>query len=158
MGCSRGRRDRNLPVGRATASTRPSLGPRLSKILTPGQGAKKKDKNERACPGINRYEIRWARLDPVEGSELGKTRPVVIISMDVLNNKLRTITICPVTKRLHPQWRTRLAIRCAGRPAEIAVDQIRTLAKQRLGPLLDKLSPTAAATLRQLIREMYAEP
>jgi len=107
---------------------------------------------------MKRYEIRWARLDPVEGSEIGKTRPVVIVSMDVLNSNLRTITVCPVMKQLHPQWRTRLAIRCAGRPSEIAVDQIRTLAKARLGPLLDKLAPIAAATLRQLIREMYAEP
>ena len=71
---------------------------------------------------MKRYEIRWARLNPVEGSEIGKTRPVVIVSMDVLNAKLRTVTVCPVTKQLHPQWRTRLAIRCSGRAAEIAVD------------------------------------
>src|SRR2546423_396035 len=107
---------------------------------------------------MKRYEIRWARLDPIEGGEMGKSRPVVIVSMDVLNRNLRTVTICPVTKQLHPQWRTRLAIRCAGRPAEIAADQIRTIARTRLGPLIDQLSPGAAAALRQLLREMYAEP
>src|SRR2546425_13132250 len=102
---------------------------------------------------MKRYEVRWARLDPVEGSEIGKTRPVVIVSMDVLNDKLRTVTVCPITAQLHPQWRSRLAIRCAGRPAEIAVDQIRTLAKARMGPLLDTLSATLAAALRRLISE-----
>jgi len=107
---------------------------------------------------MKRYEIRWARLNPVEGSEIGKTRPVVIVSMDVLNAKSRTVTVCPVTTQLHPQWRTRLAIRCSGRAAEIAVDQIRSIARTRLGPVLDKLTPTAAQALRHLIREMYAEP
>lgn len=34
---------------------------------------------------MKRYEIYWARLDPVEGSELGKTRPCVIVSLDSLN-------------------------------------------------------------------------
>src|SRR5260370_15529536 len=103
---------------------------------------------------MKRYEVRWARLDPVEGSEIGKTRPVVIVSMDALNDRLRTVTVCPITAQLHPQWRSRLAVRCAGRPAEIAVDQIRTLARTRIGPLLDSLSAAVAAALRQLIGEM----
>ena len=106
---------------------------------------------------MKRYEIRWARLDPIEGSEMGKTRPVVIVSLDVLNDKLRTVTVCPVTRQLHPQWRTRLLIQCAGRPAEIAVDQIRTIARTRVRSQVGKLSSNAGAALRQLIREMYAE-
>jgi len=106
---------------------------------------------------MKRYEIRWARLDPVQGSEMGKTRPVVVVSLDVLNDKLRTVTVCPITAQLHPHWRTRLAIRCAGRPAEIAVDQIRTLARARLGPLIDTLATSDAAAMRQLITEMYGE-
>lgn len=106
---------------------------------------------------MKRYEIRWARLDPVEGSEMGKIRPVVIVSLDVLNEKLQTATVCPLTTQLHPRWRTRLLIRCAGRAAEIAVDQIRALARARLGPLIDTLAPAAAADLRRLITEMYGE-
>ena len=106
---------------------------------------------------MKRYEIRWARLDPVEGSEMAKTRPVVIVSLDVLNEKLRTVTVCPITGEEHPGWRTRLPIRCAGRPAEIAVDQIRTLSKARIGPLMDTLARPTAAALRQLISEMYGE-
>lgn len=106
---------------------------------------------------MKRYEIRWARLDPVEGSEMAKTRPVVIVSLDAFNDKLRTVTVCPLTTQLHPQWRTRLAIRCAGRSAEIAVDQIRTLARTRLGPLIDILARPEASALRQLIAQMYGE-
>ena len=32
---------------------------------------------------MKRYEIYWTRFDPVEGSEMGKTRPSVIISDDL---------------------------------------------------------------------------
>jgi mRNA interferase MazF len=104
---------------------------------------------------VRRYDIYFARFDPVEGSELAKTRPAVIVSLDVLNKKLATVVVCPLTTQLHPQWRTRLQIRCAGRPAEIAVDQIRALSKSRLTRKVDQLSAEDAEALRRLIAEMY---
>jgi mRNA interferase MazF len=107
---------------------------------------------------MKRYEVRWARLDPVEGSEMGKTRPVVIVSLDTLNEVVRTVTVCPITSKLHPHWRTRLQITCAGHPAEIAVDQIRTIAKSRIGPCIELLSRSDAEQLRRLISELYGEP
>jgi mRNA interferase MazF len=107
---------------------------------------------------MKRYEIHWARLDPVEGSEMAKQRPVVIVSLNVLNAQLQTVTICPITSKLHPGWRTRLAINCGGRPAEIAVDQIRTLSKTRLGASLGRLDAKEASDLRDLIAELYTQP
>jgi mRNA interferase MazF len=44
----------------------------------------------------------------------------------------------------------------ARQPAEIAVDQIRTISKARLGAKLGKLTDDDAAALRRLIAEMYA--
>lgn len=104
---------------------------------------------------MKRYDIHWACLDPVIGAEMAKTRPVVIVSLDVLNANLQTVTICPVTSQLHPGWRSRLRVRCVGRPAEIAVDQIRTVSKARLGERIGALSPSESASLRRLIAEMY---
>ncbi len=104
-----------------------------------------------------RYEVRWAILDPSRGAEMAKTRPVVIVSPDELNARLQTVTICPVTSRLHPAWRCRLPVQCAGRAAEIAVDQIRTVSKARLGPRIGSLSDGEAAALRRLITEMFGE-
>jgi mRNA interferase MazF len=107
--------------------------------------------------GIRRYEIRWAVLDPSRGSEMAKTRPVVIVSLDELNRRLRTVTVCPITSERHPAWRSRLPVRCAGRPAEIAVDQIRTISKTRLAEKLGVLSEREASSLRRLITEMFGE-
>ena len=106
---------------------------------------------------IKRYEVRWAILGPSRGAEMAKTRPVVIVSPDELNARLQTVTICPVTSRLHPAWRSRLPVQCAGRPGEIAVDQIRTVSKARLGPRIGSLSDGEAAVLRRLITEMFGE-
>lgn len=106
---------------------------------------------------MKRYEIRWADLDPVRGSEMAKTRPVVIVSLDVLNQRLDTVTVCPLTSQLHPTWRSRLAIRVGKRHAEVAVDQIRTISKRRLGNRIGGLSEQKAAALRRLITEMYGE-
>lgn len=104
---------------------------------------------------MKRYEIRWTSLDPAVGAEMAKTRPAVIVSLDVLNRNLETVTICPLTSQLHPTWRSRVQIRCAGRPAEVAVDQIRTVGKGRLGERIGSLSKAEAATLRRVITEMY---
>ena len=104
-----------------------------------------------------RYAIWLVELDPVRGSELAKTRPAVVVSLDEMNAALETVVVCPLTTRLHPRWRSRIQITCAGRKAEVAVDQIRTVSKLRLRDRLDTLSPEAAAELRRTISEMYGE-
>jgi mRNA interferase MazF len=106
---------------------------------------------------VKRYEIRWATLNPVEGAEMAKTRPVVIVSLDVLNDRLATVTICPLTTHLHPTWRSRLQLQVGKRTGEVAVDQIRTVSKSRLGRRMGKLSNDEATALRRIITEMYGE-
>ena len=108
-----------------------------------------------AFPG--RYEIYIANLDPTIGSEIRKTRPVVIVSKDEMNQFLETVVVCPLTTSLHPRWRGRLQNRCAGQDAEIAIDQIRTISKRRLARRIDSLGEEDAAQLRGIIAEMYAE-
>jgi mRNA interferase MazF len=46
---------------------------------------------------------------------------------------------------------------CVGRKAEIAIDQIRAISKDRCIKKLDQLSLDAAKELRLLISEMYGE-
>lgn len=105
-----------------------------------------------------RYGIYLAALDPTVGREIAKTRPVVIVSLDVLNRVLDTVVVCPLTTKLHPGWRSRLLVRCAGKPAEIAVDQIRTISTLRLVRKVDSIGAVAAEKLRHMITEMYGVP
>ncbi len=129
-----------------------------------GRGGKVGEKRSAYSPArvrkpadIKRYDLRWAVLGPGQGAEMVKTRPVVVVSRDELNAQIQTVTVCPVTSRLHPAWRSRLPVRIAGRPGEIAVDQIRTVAKTRLGRKIGALAGEDTASLRRLITEMYGE-
>ena len=104
-----------------------------------------------------RYCVYWANLDPVIGSEISKTRPVVVISDDMMNRNLNTVVVCPLTTSLHPKWRSRIQISLISKESEIAIDQIRTISTRRLGEQLGKLSPAEALKVRILITEMYGE-
>ena len=106
---------------------------------------------------MKRYDIRFASLDPSQSVETAENQPVVIVSLDALNERLETVTVCPLTTQLHPTWRSRLIVKSGRRDAEIAVDQIRTISKARLGKKLGSLSEKDAGSLRRLITEMYGE-
>jgi mRNA interferase MazF len=106
---------------------------------------------------MKRYEIRWAALDPTRGGEIAKRRPVVIVSLDALNEHLSTVTVCPLTTTIHRDWRSRQSTKVGGRDADIAVDQIRTISKSRIGRMLGALDAEEARALRRLITEMYGE-
>ena len=104
---------------------------------------------------IKRYEIYYADLKPTVGSEISKIRPVVVVSLDEMNQYLETVVVCPLTSQLRPKWRSRLQVSCDNKKADIAVDQIRTISKQRLKNQIDQLSEREAAQLRKLITDMY---
>lgn len=44
-----------------------------------------------------RGDVFWARLDPTIGSELQKTRPVVVLTVNPLNKARNTIVIVPLS-------------------------------------------------------------
>jgi mRNA interferase MazF len=104
---------------------------------------------------IERYAVHRVNLDPVMGSEIAKTRPAAIVSDNAMNEHLRTVVVCPVTSRLHPHWPFRVQARVAGKPAEIAVDQIRTVDRNRIGRRVGILRPAVAAEVRHVITLMY---
>jgi mRNA interferase MazF len=106
---------------------------------------------------VKRYEIYYADLNPTIGGEIQKIRPVVVVSKTTMNSYLDTVVVCPLTTKLHPPWRSRIQIKCAGKDAEITVDRIRTISKKRLNQKIDALSSENALTLRALITEMYGE-
>src|SRR2546421_10872889 len=95
-----------------------------------------------------RWNIWLANLDPVVGSEQGKTRPVLVISDSRLNQILPVVNVLPVTsrkphRRIYPN-EALLPVGSAGLNAESVVlcYQIRTLDKQRLLKSLGTLDDT----------------
>ncbi len=104
---------------------------------------------------LERYGLYWVNLDPVQGSEIAKTRTAVIISDEQMNRLLSTVVVCPVTSHLHPHWPSRIQISVDGQQSEIAVDQIRTIDKTRLGRMIGVVDPPAASEIRHVVTQMY---
>ena len=105
---------------------------------------------------ILRYHLYWVNLDPTQGSEIAKTRPALVVSPDAMNKRLQTVVICPLTSQLHPSWASRVQCECAGQPGEIAIDQIRTVARMRLQSHIGKIDSDTAAQVRAAIALLYA--
>jgi mRNA interferase MazF len=103
-----------------------------------------------------RGEVYLVQLDPTLGSEIRKTRPCVIVSPDELNMHLRTAVIAPMTTGGHAYpWR--VACRFQQRAGFVAMDQLRTVDRDRLVKPLGRLSAGAVATVLQGLREMFAQ-
>lgn len=95
-----------------------------------------------------KWQIYRANLDPVIGSEQGKTRPVVIVSETGINDLINVVNVIPITTRksgriIYPN-EVLLESNLYGLPNEsVALSyQIRTVDKQRLsllyGEILDE--------------------
>ncbi len=93
-------------------------------------------------PNTSDMDYRWhvflANLDPVVGSEQGKTRPVLVISEEKINQSLSILNVLPITSRKENRFvypnEVLLKAGTAGldRESIVLCQQIRTLDKKRL--------------------------
>ncbi len=93
---------------------------------------------------ILRGEIRWAELNPVRGREQAGQRPVLVLSHDVFNERSGTVIAMALTSQPpHAGFPLTLELQSKGLPKQswVKVSQIRTLAVERIGQRLGKVSP-----------------
>lgn len=103
---------------------------------------------------MQRFQIWLVCLDPTVGSEIKKTRPAVIVSPDELNRHLRTVVVVPLTTgRTYP---FRVPTSVGGTEGVAAIDQIRTVDKQRLVKQIGVLDTSTAQVLLDALTEMFA--
>jgi len=106
---------------------------------------------------ILRGEIRWADLNPVRGREQGGRRPVVVISHDVFNERSGTVIAMAITGRSQRAgFPLTLELRSAKLPKSswVKISQVRTLSAERIGKLIDTLSPEEMARLIEGLNEI----
>ena len=92
---------------------------------------------------IKQFEIWLADLNPSRGTEPGKTRPVVIIQTDLLNDFHPSTIICPITSKVNLEivlLRVHLKKGQLDKPSDILVDQIRAIDNERLIKKIGKLT------------------
>lgn len=86
---------------------------------------------------MQRGDVYYANLDPGQGSETQKTRPVVIVSNNAANLASALVTVLPVTSnvaRIYP-FEVKLLAKETGldKDSKAMAQHVRTLDKGRLG-------------------------
>jgi mRNA interferase MazF len=81
---------------------------------------------------LKRGQVWWADLDPTRGSEIRKSRPAVILSVDPLNRARRTVVVVPLSSSPTPRPPIVVAVPSAGAGCAAVCDQVRAVDKQRL--------------------------
>jgi mRNA interferase MazF len=85
--------------------------------------------------GIRQFDIWLADLNPALGTEPGKTRRVVIIHTDLLNNTHLSTLICPITNNVKMKielLRVHLKKGQIDHTSDVLVDQVRAIDNRRL--------------------------
>lgn len=93
---------------------------------------------------ILRGDVVWAELNPTVGSEQAGSRPVVVLSHDVFNDRSGTVIAIAVTSQQpRAEFPLSLEIMSVRLPKRswAKISQIRTLSIERLGKKLGRLSP-----------------
>jgi mRNA interferase MazF len=103
---------------------------------------------------VSRGEVYRVRLDPSRGSEIRKTRPCVVVSPDELNQSLRTVIVAPMTTTGHAYpWRISCAFQ--NRRGFVALDQLRTVDRERLASRLGRLAPSTLGSVLATLQEIF---
>jgi mRNA interferase MazF len=99
-------------------------------------------------------EVWLVSLDRTLRAEIQKTRPCLVVSPDESNRHLRTVIIAPMTTVARP-YPTRVALTFQGKQGQVALDQLRTIDRQRLVRKLGRISPKTAASVSTVLVEMF---
>ena len=106
---------------------------------------------------IRKWNVYLADLNPRSGTEPGKTRPVIVVQTDLLNDYHPSTIICPITTRVQPQsdiLRVHLKKGEAGltEKSDIMVDQLRAIDNRRFTKKLGMIGRLSQKKLAENIQ------
>ena len=99
-------------------------------------------------------EIWLVALDPTRGSEIRKTRACLVVSPNELNDHLRTVIVAPMTTTERP-YPSRVPVTFQGQHGQVALDQIRTVDRERFVGRVGVVFPKTARAALAVLVEMF---
>lgn len=105
--------------------------------------------------------VYLVNLDPTVGHEIKKTRPVVIVSNNHMNELAATVLIMPITAGAFSYYHWITVQPPEGglaKPSSIVTEQIRAVDKRRLGKKIGKFSAKIMQRLEAIISDHFALP
>jgi len=101
---------------------------------------------------VRRGEVWWVDLDPTRGSEIRKTRPAVVLTVDVLNQARRTVVVVPLSTGPTPRPPIVVGTASAGSRSVAVCDQVRAVDKTRLTRCVGRLDHTELRAIEDGVR------
>jgi len=106
---------------------------------------------------ILRGDIVWANLDPTIGNEQSGSRPVVILSEDIFNERSGTVIAVAITSK-KPKVNFPLICQLSDpklpKESWVKVSQVRTLSTTRLGKKIGKATVEEMDTIIEGLNEI----
>ena len=99
-------------------------------------------------------DIWWVALDPTLVSEIRNTRPCVVISVKVLNERRRNVIVVPLSSSSKASPPILITVSCNGQTSMAVSDQIRAVAKERLRSRVGVLTTEEMAALEDGLRQI----
>jgi len=104
--------------------------------------------------GPKRGDVWWVRLDPTVGSEIKKTRPCLVLTTNIVNERRRTVVVVPLSTSRQAAPPLLVPLECGGRAVIAVVDQIRAVAKERLQQRLGTISSGHLKAVEEALRQI----
>jgi len=107
---------------------------------------------------IKQFEIWLADLNPSRSTEPGKTRPVLIVQTDLLNETHLSTLVCPITTNVNKEiqlLRVHLRKGQLDKLSDVLVDQVRAIDNKRLIKKLGQLTIEQKHVLKENLRIVF---
>jgi mRNA interferase MazF len=108
--------------------------------------------------GILRGDIHWADLNPVIGSEQGGSRPVLVLSHNVFNDRSGTVIAVAITsqaQRAGFPLTLELSDKKLPKKSWAKISQVRTLSTRRIGKKIASASPEELVDIIDGLNEIF---
>ena len=111
---------------------------------------------------VKRGDVVVANLDPTIGVEIQKTRPVIVLSNDAINQYSQLVVVVPLTKNtahlspshaIIPKGVARLTF-----TSKAVTEQVKAIDKRRLVKRLGSLTPSLLETVERALKNTLAFP
>jgi mRNA interferase MazF len=101
---------------------------------------------------MRRGDVFVVALDPVRGSEVGKTRPAIVLQNDRANASSPTVTVIPLSPRVSKVYPFQVRIPAGevglSRTSKALCEQIRTISRDRMIERIGTLSEQRLSEIR----------
>jgi mRNA interferase MazF len=103
---------------------------------------------------VERFEVWLVNLEPTLGSKINKTRPCLVISPNVVNKHLNTITVAAITSTIKP-YPIRVSCVFQKQTGQVALDQIRSVDKIGFIKKLGVMDKSTCGIVCDLLAELF---